>query len=494
MVRSQLKEGTMSERTELFMRDTDAFSWYLEKDPGLRSTIVAIAWLDTRPDFDVLSARLERATRLAPRFRQVPVQPPGRLATPRWVDTDFDLSLHLRRISSPRPHTPATVLDLARIEAMSGFDRSRPLWQFTLVEHLVGDHAALVMKVHHSLTDGIGGMQLAFLLFNETSDLDAGDEVPVPEGQGQAPGTVELVRESLVYDWRRVFEMLRHALAGALPAAMHVARNPLGSTADALATVRSIGRFVQPVPDTLSQVMTGRSLDRHLDMITVDLHDLKEAARAAGGTVNDAFVASVTGGLRRYHERHGASVGDLRITLPISIRKEGDPAAGNRITLERFKLPVGVADPAKRIKVIGRRCRAARAERALPLTNAIAGTLNLLPSGVLGGMLKHVDFLASNVPGVGIPIFLAGAPVSGYFAFGPTTGSSVNVTLLSYNGTCCVGFTIDTAAVPDCDLLMECFREGFEEVLELGGDHHPVELPLRSAAAGSRSRHAAAIH
>src|ERR1035437_7032450 len=115
----------MTERTELFMRETDAFSWYLENDPGLRATILAVAWLDARPDFDVLAARLERATRLAPRFRQHPVQPPGRLATPLWVDTDFDLSLHLRRIDSPRPHTPATVLDFARIEAMRGFDRSR---------------------------------------------------------------------------------------------------------------------------------------------------------------------------------------------------------------------------------------------------------------------------------------------------------------------------------------------------------------------------------
>jgi WS/DGAT/MGAT family acyltransferase len=483
----------MSERTELFMRDTDAFSWYLEKDPGLRSTIVAVAWLDQRPNFDVVAARLERATRLVPRFRQRPVQPPGRLSPPRWVDTDFDLSWHLRRIESPKPHTAATVIDFARIEAMAGFDLARPLWQFTLIEHLVGGHAALVMKVHHSLTDGIGGMQLAFLLFETTKQSDLGEEIAVPQAGETEPGTVELVRESLAYDWHRVFETVRHGLSDALPTAAHVARDPVRSTSDALATARAIGRFVQPVPDTLSQVMTGRSLGRHLDMMAVDVHDLKRAAGAAGGTLNDAFVSSVTGGLRRYHERHGVSVGELRITLPISIRKEGDPAAGNRITLERFKVPVGVADPAKRIRLTGQRCRAARDDRALPLTNAIAGTLNLLPSAVVGGMLKHVDFLASNVPGINIPIYLGGAPVSGYYAFGPTIGSSVNVTLLTYNGTCCVAITIDTAAVPDYEVLMECFREGFEEVLELAGDHCPAELPLRKGGSGAPSRRVAAI-
>ena len=52
----------MTDRAQLFMRDTDAFSWYLEKDPSLRATIVAVAWLDQRPDFDLLSARPERAT------------------------------------------------------------------------------------------------------------------------------------------------------------------------------------------------------------------------------------------------------------------------------------------------------------------------------------------------------------------------------------------------------------------------------------------------
>jgi len=98
----------------------------MEKDPALRSTILAVAWLERSPDFEVLASRLERATRLIPRFRQRPVDPPGRLATPRWTDTHFDLSLHLRRVNAPTPATDATVVELARLEAMSGFDRARP--------------------------------------------------------------------------------------------------------------------------------------------------------------------------------------------------------------------------------------------------------------------------------------------------------------------------------------------------------------------------------
>jgi diacylglycerol O-acyltransferase len=249
-----------------------------------------------------------------------------------------------------------------------------------------------------------------------------------------------------------------------------------------LATAQSIGRTVAPASSTMSRVMTERSLGRDLDMITVRLDDLKRAASAGGGSVNDVFIAGFTGGLRRYHDHHGANVDDLRVTLPISIRTAEDPLASNRLTLQRFAVPVHISDPAERIRAIGRRCRSARDERSLRHTNAIAGVLNLLPPSVVGGMLKHVDFLASNVAGFTFPVYLAGARMVGYFPHGPTIGAAVNATLLSYDGTCCIGVTFDTAAVPDTQVFMQCVAEGFEEVLALGGDHAAVGLPLHDGS------------
>jgi hypothetical protein len=255
-------------------------------------------------------------------------------------------------------------------------------------------------------------------------------------------------------------------------------RRPVASARDATATVWSIGRTVAPLRKTLSPIMKERSQARHLETFEVQLADLKRAATAAGGSVNDGFMAAVTGGLRRYHERHGAPVKELRVTMPISVRTPDDPIGGNRITLMRFPVPISDPDPASLIREANRRCRAARGERSLPYTNAIAASLNLLPPVVVGSMLKHVDFLASNVPGFPFPVYLAGSRVESYVAFGPTIGSSVNITLLSYAGTCCVGMTIDIAAVPDPEVFAQCVREGFEEVLLLGGAHTPVRLPL----------------
>ena len=462
---------------DVFMRESDAFSWYMERDPTLRSTVVAIAWLEGSPDWDVLVAKLEVATRLIPMFRQRIVDVPGRVAPPRWtVDDGFDLAWHVRRMDSPFPHTPDTVITVARNAAMTGFDPSHPLWEFTLVEHLEGGRAALVMKLHHSLTDGLGGMQLALLLY----DTEATAVAPVPDvdrPEGERLGAADLLREAVVRNLKGALGIVASGTRAAMPATLRATRYPVASTTEAVRTVRSIGRTVAPVRETLSPIMKDRSQARHLETLEVSLADLKRAAAAAGGTVNDAFMAAVTGGLRRYHEYHGAPVDELRVTMPISLRTPDDPIGGNRITLMRFPVPVSDPDPASRIREMDERCRAAREERSLPFTNAIAATLNLLPPGVVGSILKHVDFLASDVPGFPFPVYLAGARVERYVAFGPTTGSSVNTTLLSYAGTCCVGMTIDTAAVPDPAVLAECMRDGFEEVLLLGGAHEAVRLP-----------------
>jgi diacylglycerol O-acyltransferase / wax synthase len=468
----------VGERVDVFMRDSDAFSWYMEKDPVLRSQFVSIAWFDQSPDWDAAVAKFERLSREIPMLRQRPLESPGRLATPRWTTvSDFDLSWHLRRVDSPTPHTPATVVELARVAVMAAFDPARPLWEFTLVDHLEGGGAALVMKLHHSLTDGMGGLQLALSLFDDTAE-------PVPPGaipdapSGESLTLPDLLRASLTHDWHRVLDAVRGAAEWGAPAAVHALQHPLQSVEDLVETTRSVGRTVQPVADTLSPVMTGRSIGRHLDMLTLRLDDLKRASAAAEGSVNDGFMTAVAGGLRRYHERHGVTVDELRVTLPINIRSESDPIAGNRLTLQRFRVPVGNTDVVERTRAMAKACRAARSERSLPLTDAIAGTLNLLPLGVVAGMLRHVDFVASNVPGFPYPVYMAGARLVGWFPFGPTVGASLNVTLLSYDGTCGVGVNVDTAAVADPDVLVACLREGFEELLGLGGDHVAVVVPL----------------
>lgn len=459
----------MPDLLQTHVRETDAFTFRMENDPLLRSTITAVTLFDQAPDWDVLVDRVERATRLVPSFRAKLVPSPFGLAPPSWVlDADFDLSWHLRRVDAPAPHTFETLLEMARVAGMTAFDPARPLWEFTLVSGLTDGRAALLMKVHHALTDGVGGIDLAAHVVDlEREPADLGPMPDVPTGQSH--GSAARLGESLGFELSRWARTARSLCTAAPGAAVHLVRHPVRTATSVAETTASLARFVRPVSTTMSPVMTERRLQWSFGILDVPFAELKAAGRAADSSLNDAFLAGITGGLRRYHELHESLVPALRVTMPINTRKPDDPVGGNRITLVRFEVPVAVTDPRARMRMIGRTCAAMREEPALPYSEAVAGVLNLLPTAVTGGMLKHVDFLASNVPGFPKPVYIGGGRIEGFYAFGPTIGASANVTLMSYNGTCNIGVTTDHGAVPDPDEFLRCLADGFEEVLDVAG-------------------------
>ena len=356
---------------------------------------------------------------------------------------------------------------------MTAFDPAHPLWKATVVD-LPDGRAAVVMKLHHTLTDGVGGMELALLLFDEERHVPVDEPVGDP-GDGEHLSAPGLVREALADDPRRGLQAAAHLLGAVVPTTVRALRSPRRAAEDLLGLVGSVARTVRPVSHPGSALMTERHLGRQLASLEVPLSQLRRAGAAADGTLNDAFMAAVTDGLRRYHELHGAPTDVLRVTLPINIRTAEDPLGGNRITLQRFELPAGGADVVAQMRAVHEACHRARQEPAVPHTDAIAGSLNLLPAGYVGSMLKHVDFVASNVPGFSQRVHLAGAELLSYHAFGPTIGSAVNVTLLSYRDTCFVGITVDTGAAPDADALVACLREGFDAVLALAA---PAATPV----------------
>lgn len=459
---------------ETRMSDSDALMWNIEKDPVLRSTITAVAILDRRPDREALLFRLERGTRLIPRMRQRVVGNAYSIAPPRWeVDPNFDLRYHVRFVNAGGEGTLRDVLDIAEPIGMQGFDRARPLWEFVVVEGLEGDRAAIIQKVHHAITDGVGGMQMVMTMIDLEREPEASDEelppAPVPEVLGPVKRTVDAIGHVR----RRNLGIARRA-GGNLAAAASTALSAPGSVVAGLgATAGSVGRLLAPTPTPLSPIMTGRSLSFRFQALTFPLPDLKAAAKAAGGTLNDAFVAAVAGGLRRYHERHGADVEALRMTMPINIRTEGTAdLAGNQFVPARFTIPVAVDDPAEHMQIIHELVDQQRREPANALVEPLAIVLNRLPTtavtALFGAMIKGSDFTTSNVPGAPIPIYIAGAQVEAMIPFGPLAGVALNVTLLSNLDEVHVGVNSDMAAVPDPEVLLECLQESFEAVLKQG--------------------------
>lgn len=460
------------------MSNSDALMWNIERDPALRTTIIAVAVLDRAPEWARVRERVARVTRAVPRLRQRVVAPPMRLGPPQWVDDpQFDLDYHLRRVVAAPPATFATVLDMARVAGMEAFDRARPLWQFTLVEGLEAGRAALIEKVHHTVTDGVGGMRLYRELLDAERDatLAAVDPEAAP---GNTSDRIGALGRALGAEWSRAGAMARSLPLAAARAGVRVVRDPVGTARVAGRSAGSAARLLAPVPAALSPVMRDRSLSWHLDAFDVPIADLRRAASAAGGSLNDAYLAAVAGGLVRYHRRHGSEVEQLRMNLPVNIREEDDALGGNRFVPVRFVLPVGIPGPVDRIREYGRIVRALRAEPSLQMVDGLAAVLNALPTtvvtAVFGGMLKHVDFTASNVPGIPVDCYLAGAQLLRHYAFAPPSGTAVNFTLLSHVDTACIGINSDRGAVPDPAVLAECLREGFDEVVGVA-----VERALR---------------
>ena len=461
-------------RFENRMSDADALMWTIEKDPLLRSTITSVAVLDQSPDRDRLVESLERATRLVPRLRQRVVSNAMSIAPPRWeFDPNFDIAYHLRWMKAPGEGTLRDLLDVAQPIAMQGFDRARPLWEFVVVDGLADGRAGLIIKVHHAITDGVGAVKIAMHLFDLERDV-ALDRGPMPdEPEIHVMNQIERMRDAFDHERRRQAGVARRSAASLTSAAAAAAADAPASVRQLGATLASVGRMLAPATTPLSPIMTGRSLSVHFDTITVPLAELKSAAKRADGKLNDAFVAGITGGLRRYHQKHAADVDALRMSMPINIRSdETADLAGNQFAPARFTIPITIDDPIERMRATRELVTHQRGEPALSLAAPLAGILYRLPAsvttGVFGSLLRGIDFVTSNVPGVPIPVFFGGSRMEAQFAFGPMSGSATNITLLSYLDEVQIAVNTDPAAIPDPEVFLTCLLEGIDEIRKVG--------------------------
>jgi WS/DGAT/MGAT family acyltransferase len=349
---------------------------------------------------------------------------------------------------------------------MRHFDLARPLWELAVIEGLEGGRGALVLKLHHAISDGMGLVRMTEALVERTREAPAVEKEAPEAPQARAWSQLDLARDELAHEWRRQIGRLRR-IGGEL---LGAARHPLDAGGELRRSLASLRRGLAPVGEPLSPLLRGRSLSVRFDPLRVSLAALRAAGKKADGTLNDAFVAAVCGGLRLYHEGHDAPVEELRMTMPVNIR-EGDDAdkAGNQFAPARFPVPIATPDPVERMRAIGALVRRERNEPVLGFLEGVAGVLNRLPTSLsvslFGGMLKGIDFVTSNVPGPRREVFSAGAKMDEVYGFGPLSGAAINVTLFSYAGTSFVAINSDPAAVPDPDRLRECFEAGFAEVV-----------------------------
>ncbi len=461
------------------MSDVEALMWNLEKDPHLSSSFANVTVFDTYPDVGRLRARLLAASEIVPRLRQKVVAALGRLAPPEWrEDPEFDIDFHLREVALPAPGTERQLWDLASTLAADPFDRTRPLWEFTVIGGLEGGRAAMVQKMHHTITDGEGGVRMSVQFIDLERDApppraedpagSLGAAAEAATEAGRSPTLLDAAVTTATHNLRRQGELARWGLATATENLIHPSR--LASVpADAAELVRSLGRQLAVTDERRSPLWTERSLRRRFEALRVPLADAKAAATALGGSVNDLFVTGAAGGAGAYHRLRGADVDELRISMPVSTRSDKS-AGGNAFTPTRVLVPVG-PDPRERFAEIHRRLGVTKQERALGATAVLAGVVNVLPTSVLVRMARSqvetVDFTTSNVRGAPWELYIAGARIDANHPLGPVAGTAFNLTTLSYGGNLDMGLHADAVAVEDPALLRACIEESFEELLAL---------------------------
>ncbi|MGA5299595.1 wax ester/triacylglycerol synthase domain-containing protein [Nucisporomicrobium flavum] len=449
------------------MNELETFLWRSERHPRRSSTISVLMMLDTAPDWDRLHAAHEWATRLVPRMRSRVLEPAVPVGPPAWVpDRAFDLDYHLRRVRLPAPGAMAGVLAYAQGAAMVPLDRTRPLWEGTLIEGLPGGRAAYFLKLHHTLTDGPGGVQLVSLLQSRrrehTDDKPVAPPRPDPVPDAGRLAADELAEQALA---------LPSAAGKLVSAAAHALTHPESAAGSALRFVGSLRRTVAPwsVPGSpLFRGRTGKSW--RFGVLECSLAELGAAGEVAGGSAGDAYLAALLGGMRRYHARHGTDLARMSMTMPLSLHRSDDPMGGNEWAGATVAAPVGVEDAVERIAELRGTALSLRVEPALGSTSVLLPVLNRVPSAVratVGRLPGAADLSASTFPGAPCETYLAGAKVERTYPFGPLPGVAVMAAMAPHAGTCCVGLTVDGSVVPDLPVLVECMREGLDEVLAL---------------------------
>ncbi|HEX6418915.1 MAG TPA: wax ester/triacylglycerol synthase family O-acyltransferase, partial [Acidimicrobiales bacterium] len=408
------------------------------------------------PSLDELGRLVEGKLHQIPRYRQRVRAVPLELGRPIWADDPhFDLGYHLRRTALPTPgDDPAFCALMGRLMSQP-LDRDRPLWETWLVEGLEGGNWAIVFKVHHCLVDGVAGAGLLEVLLDLQPSTDV--PAPVPWTPAREPAGAAKVLGA----WAGLARDAAAAVRG-LPGAI---RHP-GSAVEAAATTaqglaRWVGHLGVTSPLSVDGAIGPHRVWAHAD---IALADVKAIGRAAGSTVNDVIVAAVTGGYRDLLIERGDDVEGavFRSLVPVSTRRaDGDGVLDNRVSAMLYELPVGVADPLERLRLVTAQLGALKGSRMAEAGALLTGIGDLAPPAAIGTVSRlatwamrrlpqrSVNTVTTNVPGPQFPLYCLGREMVAYRPFVPIFhGVRVGTAILSYNGRVYVGVTGDYATAP----------------------------------------------
>lgn len=430
--------------------------WKAGQDPTLRMTVGIMLALDHAPSFDLLVERFDAVIKSSSRLRARPGGASLTHACPLWIEDDAPAAEnHLRTAAVSRPGTLRQVLDLVGWIESIPFDPDRAPWDATLIEGLPGGRAALYLRAHHVVTDGLAGLRLAGR-FLDGAEIDVHEAAPPNESQSGL-ATIDLTD---VLDLTKAFRPLQVAVNAARDP--ETVRNVVRGLQGVLDLAASGSRQVVITGGSLSTLPVDHSLATHFEVISVP--GARAAARALGGSRTDLLVAGAAAALGVYHERLGFPCDELRVSTPTSQRR-GHDAGGNAFIPARVTVPTAAASTGAHFDMVAERLNRARTEPVIRFADALASTINHVPAPVLVPVVRAqagtVDFVATAIPGLRGSGRICGARIETSYPFGPRLGCPVNLTAFGNYDRLDLGVAVDAAAISEPALLLECLDEAF---------------------------------
>jgi diacylglycerol O-acyltransferase / wax synthase len=448
-----------------------------QRDEGALMSIGGVSVFDpipggSAPSVEEFCAHLSGRLTLLPRYSQrLSSTRTGGLAWPRWTDDDhFHVRDHVAHVALPAPGGNAELCEWAADFYSHRLDRTRPLWEMALIEGLPEGRWAVAHKTHHCLVDGVGSVDVAYLLLDAEPNPPERELAPPPP-----PDDSSLVHPFLPAPPRPI--------AGVAQTGVHVAQAGLHAAVhprEALERSRALTELIVRdeligAPHTSLNVRIGST--RRFAVVTRPLAELKRIRRRLGGSINDVVLAACTTGLRRLLLARGEQLPrrGLRAMVPMNVRQSSERLAlGNRISSLFVDLPIATEDSVERHK------RIARATARLKSSNAATGAEAMLDLAALAPPVLHATLARSlyatrlfnvtitNVPGPQIPLYSFGAALREVHPVVPLAAAhSVGIAIFSYNGLVTFGVIADSESVPDIDVLTQGIEDGIEELLTL---------------------------
>jgi diacylglycerol O-acyltransferase / wax synthase len=408
---------------------------------------------------------------LVPRYRQKMRTVPFGIGRPVWVDDRrFDLTYHVRRSALPGPGSDEQLRRVVGRIMSQRLDRDKPLWESWIIEGLEEGRWAILSKVHHSMVDGIAGMDVLSTVLDTTPDAPLPAVAawePEPE-----PGLIELVGSALLERAGSTLQVVR---------GLSVATwQPMRTASLVSAGVRGLLGYAGAIrPVTATSLRGPIGTPRRYRWISADIADIVHVRRALGGSVNDVVLAIVTRGFRDLLLSRGEQPDphSVRCLVPVSVRKPAERGHyDNRVSALLAELPVEFADALSSYHAVGARMRQLKSSHEAMAGEIVTELAEHLPPPALAAVLhaafrvpqRSLTTVTTNVPGPRQPLFALGRRMLANYPYVPIADRlRIGVAVTSYDGRLFFGVTSDRDSVPDIDVLTAGIEDGLAELVKV---------------------------